>query len=62
MGNSPPQCRNKPSLPPNFWGSQLGRICTNTHLAPKGGALTEDRSDASNTDDEHYDFAEGGFY
>ena len=36
-----------------------------THTSPQKGAakpLVEYRSDASNTDDEYYDFAEGGFY
>ena len=54
---------NPPSHPTS--GAPNSAAYAPTHISPPKVAnkpLTEDRSDASNTDDEHYDFAKGGFY
>ena len=54
---------NPPSHPTS--GAPNPAAYAPTHISPPKVAdkpLTEDRSDASNTDDEHYDFAKGGFY
>jgi hypothetical protein len=54
---------NLPSHPTN--GAPNPAAHEPTHISPQKGAakaLVEYRSDASNTDDEYYDFAEGGFY
>jgi len=76
--NTPPQAkpvRLRRGTPHHHVGIDLPPHPTNgapnpaahepTHISPLKGAakpLVEYRSDASNTDDEYYDFAEGGFY